>query len=87
MTTTMVYHAAVQGIKIDSIESELEGVLDLQGFLKLKDDVRKGYENIKITFKVKSDATAEQLEDLAKNSPVYDIVNNPVPINIKINNN
>ena len=42
MTTTLAYHAAARGYRIDSIESEYEGELDLQGFLCLRDDIRKG---------------------------------------------
>jgi len=37
MTTTMVYHAAVRGIKLEEVESELEGDIDLKGFLALSD--------------------------------------------------
>jgi uncharacterized OsmC-like protein len=84
MTTTMVYHAAARGIKIQEVESTLSGDLDLHGFLQLKDDVRKGYENIKVTFKVKSDADPKELEELAKNSPVFDIVSNPTPVEVMV---
>lgn len=84
MTTTMVYHAAAQGIKIEEVESTLEGDLDLQGFLGLCEDIRKGYENITVRFKVKSDASPDVLEALAKNSPVYDVVTNPVPVSISV---
>jgi uncharacterized OsmC-like protein len=84
MTTTMVYHAAARGIKIDEVESTLSGDLDLHGFLQLKDDVRKGYQNIEISFKVKSDADPKELEELAKNSPVFDVVSNPTPIKVTV---
>ena len=84
MTTTMVYHAAARGIHIESVESELEGDLDLHGFLRMDDDVRNGFQNIRITFKVKSDATPEALADLAKISPVFDIVSNPVPVTVNM---
>jgi uncharacterized OsmC-like protein len=84
MTTTMVYHAAAQGIRVESVESWLEGDLDLHGFLGLKDDVRKGYENVRVSFKVKADAPPEQLADLARSSPVYDIFSNPVPISVDV---
>ena len=84
MTTTMVYHAAARGIRIESIESELEGDLDLHGFLRMKEDVRNGYENIRVKFKVKSDATPEELADLARISPVFDIVSNPVPVEVSL---
>ncbi len=84
LTTSMVYHAAARGIKIDSIESRLEGDLDLRGFLGLSKDVRPGYENLKVQFVVKSDAPAETLRELTKHSPVFDIVTNPVPVDINV---
>lgn len=82
VTTSTVYHAAAQGIEIEAIESSLEGDLDLHGFLGLKEDVRKGYQQIRINMKVKSDASAEQLRELSKMSPVLDIVTNPVPVQV-----
>ena len=87
LTTSLVYHAAARGIQIESIESKLEGDLDLQGFLGLSEQVRKGYKQIRASFTIKSDASAEQLEALTKFSPVYDIVSNPVPVSIQINKN
>jgi uncharacterized OsmC-like protein len=84
MTTTMVYHAAARGIIIESIETELEGDLDLHGFLRIDDGIRNGYENVRVNFTVKSDAAPEQLTDLARISPVFDIVSNPVPVSVNI---
>ncbi len=84
VTTSLVYHAAARGITIESVESQLEGDLDLQGFLGLSDQVRRGYKEIRVEFKVKSNASSEQLEELTKLSPVYDIVSNPVPVSIAI---
>ena len=84
LTTSLVYHAAARGIRLESVESHLEGDLDLQGFLGLSDQVRRGYKEIRVKFKVKSDASSEQLKELTKFSPVYDIVSNPVPVSIQI---
>jgi uncharacterized OsmC-like protein len=84
MTTTLAYHAAARGYRIDSIESEYEGDLDLQGFLCLRDDVRKGFENIRVTFKVKGDIPEEMIQSLVQISPVRDIVTNKVPVLIKV---
>ncbi len=84
LTTSLVYHAAARGIHIESIESKLEGDMDVQGFLGLSEDVRKGFQQIRVWFTVKSDASAEELEALMKFSPVYDIVSNPVPVSIAI---
>jgi uncharacterized OsmC-like protein len=84
LTTSLVYHAAARGIHIESIESTLEGDLDLQGFLGLSDQVRPGYKEIRVRFTIKADAPAEELKKLTKLSPVYDIVSNPVPVSIAI---
>jgi uncharacterized OsmC-like protein len=84
LTTSLVFHAAAQGIPIDEVESRLEGDLDLHGFLGLKDDVRKGYQSIRVSFRIKADATEEQLRELCKMSPVFDIVSNPVPVTIDL---
>ncbi len=66
MTTSMVCHAAVHGIKIEQLESELEGDIDLCGFLGLSDKTRKGYTNIAVRFKVKTDEqNMERLKKLA----------------------
>ncbi|MEX0830320.1 MAG: OsmC family protein [Nitrospirales bacterium] len=84
LTTSMAYHAAARGIKIDLIESRLEGDLDLRGFLGLSKDVRPGYENLRVQFTVKSDAPTETLQELTKYSPVFDIISNPVPVEISV---
>jgi uncharacterized OsmC-like protein len=85
MTTTMVYHAAIRGIKLDGVESELEGDIDLRGFLGLTDEVRKGYEEIRVTFKVDTDAdNIERLKAFSKLSPVYDVVSNGTKVVVNI---
>lgn len=84
MTTTMVYHAASRSIKIEAVDSELEGDLDLRGFLGLSKDVRKGYQEIRVNMRVKSQATVDTLRELAKFSPVYDVVSNSVPVKVNV---
>jgi uncharacterized OsmC-like protein len=84
LTTSLVYHAAARGIHLESVESTLEGDLDVQGFLGLSDRVRRGYKEIRVHFAIKSDAPAERLNELMRFSPVLDIVSNPVPVSIQI---
>jgi hypothetical protein len=81
----MVYHAAVRGIKLEEVESELEGDLDLRGFLKISDEVRPGYEEIRVKFKVKTDLEdVETLKELFRLSPVYDVVSNGTRVIVQI---
>lgn len=84
LTTSLVYHAAARGIRIESVESTLEGDSDLQGFLGRSDKIRRGYKEIRVYFTVKTDVPAEQRKALTKFSPMHDIVSNPVPVSIQI---
>jgi uncharacterized OsmC-like protein len=85
MTTTMVYHAAIRGINLEEVESELEGDIDLRGFLGLSAEVRKGYEEIRVKFKVKTDAeNVERLKAFSKLSPVYDVVSTGTRVKVEI---
>jgi uncharacterized OsmC-like protein len=83
-----VYNVAARGITVEALEFDLEGDIDLHGFLGLSDTVRPGYENIQLSYRVKSDAPREKLEELCeyvqKTSPVLDIIRNPVPVTISL---
>ena len=85
LTSTLVYHAAIRGIKIDELESDLEGDIDLRGFLGLSNEVRKGYQNIRVHFKVKTDAdNLKRLQALSKLSPVFDVTSNGTEVDVQI---
>ncbi|WP_299536006.1 OsmC family protein [Ulvibacterium sp.] len=83
LTGAMVYHAAANGIEIEGAEASLKGGADLHGFLGLDPEVRKGFDGITVKFKVKSDASEEQLRNLAQFSPVFDMLSNPTPVSIE----
>lgn len=88
VTTSMVYHAAARGYEIKKIQTTLEGELDLRGFLGIDPTIRKGYQNIQVTFKIDGDLSDEQkneLLELTSFSPVLDIVSNGVPVKISLN--
>ena len=84
VTTGMAYHAAAHGIDIESIESTLEGDIDLRGFLGMSDKVPKAFQSINLTVKVKSDASAEELKSFTGFSPVLESLTKPVTVNLKV---
>jgi uncharacterized OsmC-like protein len=84
VTTSIVYHAAARGIRIEELESKLEGDVDVRGFTGVDPNVRKGYQNIRVTIRCKSDASVEQLEELTKFSPIWDTIANPVPVTVLV---
>jgi len=83
-----IYNAAARGITVDSLSFDLEGELDLHGFLGLSEEVRPGYEGIRLEYRVKSDAPREKILDLCeyvkKTSPVLDIIRNAVPVTVSL---
>ncbi|MGE5295890.1 MAG: OsmC family protein [Solirubrobacterales bacterium] len=85
MTTTMVAHAATQGIHIEELESQVEGDIDLRGFLGLDADVPKGYTNIRVKFRAKGDPeNVAKLRRLAEFSPVYNTLTQGVSVDIEV---
>jgi len=84
LTTTTTYHAAVQGIVIEAIDSALEGDLDLRGIFGLSAEVRKGFSEVRVRMRIKSSASVDELRELAMFSPVFDIVSNSVPVKLII---
>jgi uncharacterized OsmC-like protein len=81
-----VYNAAARGIEVRSLEFDLEGDLDLHGFLGLSPDVRAGYREVRVTYRVDCDAPADTVDELCahvqRTSPVLDIFRNPVGVTV-----
>ena len=82
-----MYHAAARGIQIERVESSFEGDIDLHGFLDLDPKVRKGYQEIRVNFKIKADVPEEQLDEIVQlgtgHSPVFDSLTKGVPVTVK----
>ena len=53
--------AAVRKINLESVESRVEGDIDLRGILGLSDEVRNGFSQIRVSFRVRGDASPEAL--------------------------
>lgn len=88
VTTSLVYHAAAKGIKLQEVETSAVGAIDLHGFLGLDDSVRRGYQNIRIKFRIKADVPDEQLEELCQlgptYSPVFDSISRGVNVEVSL---
>jgi len=86
VTTSMVAHAAVHGIHIETLKSELEGDIDLNGFLGLDSSVPKGFTDIRVRFTVRTDAgNEERLKQLAAFSPVLNTLTKGTQVVITVN--
>jgi uncharacterized OsmC-like protein len=80
LVTSIVYHAAARGMRIDAVRTRFEGDLDLRGLLGITKACRNGYREIRVTFDIDGDLTPEQKRELMamgpEYSPVYDVVSN-----------
>ena len=63
-------YGAAMGITVDSVTIDIEGDMDMQGMLMLPEPgkVRPGFQEIRATYHVESNAPRDQLEKLAKMS-------------------
>ncbi len=88
LNASIIYHAAVQGIKIDELELDIEGDLDLNGFLGIDESIPSNFQQIRVDCRIKSDATKEELEELCEyaqqRSPVFNSVSLPIPIDVSL---
>jgi len=84
LTTSIAYHAAAHGVAIESMESKLDGDIDLNGFLGLSATTPKGFTAIRAVFRIRSEASPEALAEWASFSPVYETVSRSVPVDLRI---
>jgi putative redox protein len=79
-----VTHAARRGIDFRHLRIEVEGDYDLRGYLGIGTETRPGFDAIRYTVHVDTDASDAALEEILKaaeaGSPVTDDVANPTPV-------
>ena len=88
LTAGIAAVAQNRGIQLRSVEAKLEGSMDIQGILGIDSDVRNGYDDIKVTFKIDADASKKEIEAIVaqsqKRSAVYDIITNPTNVTVHV---
>ena len=88
LTAGIASVAQNRGVQLRSVESKLEGTMDIQGILGMDSDVRMGYDDIKVVFDIDADASQEDIEAVVaqsqKRSAVYDALTNPVNVSVEV---
>ena len=86
MTTAMVLLAAARGIEIGGVSSKIEGDVDLKGFLGLDANTKKEFSQLRVTFDIEGvdNETKKELITLAKQSPVFNSLINPVDVQVNL---
>jgi uncharacterized OsmC-like protein len=80
--------AAARGVTLTEVSSTVEGDINLLGVLGLSDEVRNGYERIRVSFDIKGDAPPEKLREIVeqsrRRSAVYDVLAHGVPVDVAV---
>lgn len=85
---TFVINAAARKIRLDSLEIDVEGELDLRGFLGIDESVNAGYNELTLVCRVTGDGTREQYEQCleagTRYSPNFQSISRPVAIHYRV---
>jgi uncharacterized OsmC-like protein len=88
LTAGVAAVAQLRKIQLRSVTATIEGGMDIQGILGIDEDVRNGFDGIKVNFAIDADATREEIEALVaqsqKRSAVFDIVANPTNVSVTV---
>jgi uncharacterized OsmC-like protein len=88
LTAGVAAVAQNRGVQLRSVEAKVEGSMDIQGILGIDSDVRNGYDDIKVTFKIDADASKKDIEAIVaqsqKRSAVFDVVTNPTNVTVVV---
>jgi uncharacterized OsmC-like protein len=88
LTTSMIAHAAAKGIEVRKVESRYEGDLDVRGFLGISEEVPVAYKKISVYFRIDSDISEDQKEELVKMaqkySPVFNSIKKAVAVEVQL---
>jgi uncharacterized OsmC-like protein len=80
--------ASARGITLTSVESHVEGDIDLRGLLGLDEEVRNGFGRVRVQLRIAGDAPDEALravvEQSRARSAVFDVLTNGVPVEIEV---
>lgn len=79
--------AAARGVELTEVTAEVAGDIDLLGILGLSDEVRNGFEQIRVNFTLRGDEPDKLravVEQSRRRSAVYDTLTNGVPVSIEV---
>ena len=87
LTAGIANIAAARGVTLTEVSSTVEGEIDLLGILGLSDQVRNGYQQIRVSCTLRGndpDKLRSVVEQSRQRSAVFDIVTNGVPVSIDV---
>jgi uncharacterized OsmC-like protein len=88
LTAGIAAVAQNRDIQLRSVSATLEGGMDVRGILGMDSDVRNGFSDIKVTYKIDADASPDDIKALVaqsqKRSAVFDVITNPTNVTVEV---
>lgn len=88
LTAGVAAVAQLREIQLRSVSATLEAGMDIRGILGADEDVRNGFDGVKVTYKIDADASPDDIKALVaqsqKRSAVYDIITNPTNVTVEV---
>jgi len=88
LTAGVAAVAQARKVQLRSVSATLEAGMDVRGILGVDEDVRNGFDGIKVTYKIDADASPEDIKAIVaqsqKRSAVYDIITNPTNVTVEV---
>lgn len=88
LTAGVAAVAQARKVQLRSVSATLEAGMDIRGILGADEDVRNGFDGIKVTYKIDADASLDDIKAIVaqsqKRSAVYDIITNPTNVSVEV---
>ena len=88
LTAGVAAVAQARKVQLRSVTATLEAGMDIRGILGVDEDVRNGFDGVKVTYKIDADASPEDIKAIVaqsqKRSAVYDILTNPTNVSVEV---
>jgi uncharacterized OsmC-like protein len=88
LTAGVAAVAQARKVQLRSVSATLEAGMDVRGILGMDEDVRNGFDGIKVTYKIDADASPDDIKAIVaqsqKRSAVYDIITNPTNVTVEV---
>ena len=88
LTAGVANIAAARRVTLTAVEARIVGDIDLQGILGLSDEVRNGYQQIRVSFRIEGAASPATLREIVEQSrarsAVFDVLTNGVGVAVDV---
>ena len=88
LTAGIANIAAARGVTLTEVTSTVTGDIDLRGIFGISSEVRNGYQNLRVGFRVRGDAPADKLREIVEQSrsrsAVFDVLTTGVPVALDV---